>query len=181
METTVYTPIWRDSVNQKQGVRYACFTNRRTWPIDFGTYSADSTTERIDEKTLYDEDGHCASFGLGNIDVRRPVVVLKNSTSVMADRFRIVNVSDTTHSWEANVGETVALDWLKPGWGAFYKIIPIPTGVALLGTSYNNAVHATNPSTATTPRDQIYVYERDSTIFMRTLSPGGTWSREWTI
>ena len=60
--------------NVANGTRAILFVNRRCWPSDFQTYS---------------ETGRACEFGgalvgLGNIDVRRPVIVLKNTTGVIA-------------------------------------------------------------------------------------------------
>ena len=66
------------------------------------------------------------------------------------------------------------LRWLKPGWGALYRIIPIPAGISSHGTAYNNGVRAENPSTDATERDRFMVYERDSVVYLRTIDlPSG--------
>jgi len=153
------------------GSRYLLFANRRCWPIDFQRYGAKSR--------VYGGD----SLGLGTIDVRRPVVVLKNSTGVIADSFLVERVG-TIDPWTttAAIGDTVPLAWLEPGWGALYRITPIPRGVSEFGTAFSNAVRSLNPSSDATPRDRIVVYERDSVVYLRAVdAASGVWSKEWMI
>lgn len=181
MEITHFRPGPQLSAEAAAGVQYLMFTNRRCWPVDFKTYNA-AVVSRFDSIARWDNLAgiHCSTSGLGNIDVRRPVIVLKNTSGVIADSFKIQRVGSTIVRTVA-VGSTVVLDWLTPGWGSLYKITPIPAGVSTLGTAYNNAVRAENPSTDQTQRDRIVVYERDSTIYLRTMDSNGIWSGEWMV
>jgi hypothetical protein len=92
----------------RRGAHYFIITNRRCWPVDTLGYG-DSAVAR---------GAHRA--GLGAIDVRRPVIGLKGS-----GRFRIEKVGHE-REWPSRVvspGEPVQLDWLRPGWGAVYRVI----------------------------------------------------------
>jgi hypothetical protein len=67
-----------------------------------------------------------SSHGLGEIDRRRPVIVLKNSTGLPAGRFLIEKISgEGPWSATAGVGERIPLDWLDPGTGALYRLTPV--------------------------------------------------------
>ncbi len=98
----------------------------------------------------------------------------------MADSL-IVERIDTTWQNTLALDTDVALDWLEPGWGSFYRVRPKPAGVGYSGTAYNNAVHSENPSNDTTQRDRLTVYMRDSVVYLRATDSTGTWSREWMI
>lgn len=96
---------------------YLLLTNRRCWPVDMLRYG-DSA------KAL---GAH--AIGLGAIDVRRPIIVLKRLPEIDADTFLIEKVGDDG-AWPARraaVGELIELDWLTPGWGAFYRVTPVAT------------------------------------------------------
>jgi hypothetical protein len=161
LEVTHFRPDTSDSLGTNTFSRYLLLTNRRTWPIDHAPYTT-------------------GNAGLGNIDVRRPVVKLKNSTGVMADSLIIERI-DTTWQKTLALDTNVALDWLEPGWGSFYRVRPKPAGVGYTGTAYNNAVHSENPSTDATQRDRLTVYMRDSVVYLRATDSTGTWSSEWMI
>ncbi|MEP7218865.1 MAG: hypothetical protein ABI876_08100, partial [Bacteroidota bacterium] len=160
MDVTVFKPGPKQILGGDGDSRFVLFINRRCWPIDFGTYN-DSNRAFFSRVAPYDTLPF-STKGLGNIDVRRPVVVLKNSTGTMADSMMITRVGDSAWSLRARIGDTVQLDWLKPGAGQMYKVKPISAGVSAYGTAYNNAVHGENPSTDSTQRDRFFVYERDS-------------------
>jgi hypothetical protein len=151
--------------------RYLLFTNRRTWPLDTTHYGQRA------------RDAGAEEYGLGYIDVRRPVVKLKNDTPFPADSFLVEKVGHE-EEWPARkvaVGEALELDWLNPGWGALYRLTPVKAAVATHGTAFNNGVHADNPSTDATEHDRIVVYERDSIVYMRTIDSMGVWSGEYMI
>lgn len=168
IELTVFRPksyidtgMWKNSL-------YMLVTNRRTWPIDFTSYTT--------RTTAYGSD----ALGFGNIDVRRPIVRLSNETSVIADSFRIQRIGDTVshvYAYHTNV----VLDWLTPGWGAMYRVTPIPRAVSYYGIAYNNAQRVENPSLDTLARPRITVYERDSIVYMRLVSTSGAWSKEFRV
>ena len=77
------TPLVAGSSVVPYGAFCLQFCNRRLWPIDFNIYNASDT--------MYGG----STTGLGNIDVRRPVIVLKNMTGVIADSFSIRRVGDS--------------------------------------------------------------------------------------
>ena len=183
---------WRAGENlpqaQAKDERFILVTNRRTWPVDRRDYGDSAAghaayIRMVDSATgLYDPS--LSGFhlhGLGAIDVRRPVVVLKNSTSALADSVRIAKVLDTAWSVTAAFGDTVALDWLEPGWGEMYRVTPIARGLSAYGVAFNNAVRAVNPSLDTLDRPRFVVYERDSIVYLRTLSADHGWSVEQRI
>jgi hypothetical protein len=170
LELTHLYPTPGDSAAFRRGARYMVLTNRRTWPIDTLTYTS--------RTTQYGS----ATRGYGNIDVRRPVVILKNTTGVIADSFYIEKVGyETTTRDTARFGDTVVLGWLEPGWGALYRVTPLPSGVSQGGTAYNNAVHSINPSTPDSVFDRLVVYEKDSIVYLRAVDSTGRWSRAWRI
>lgn len=170
LELTHLYPGPRDTVAFRRGARYLVLTNRRTWPIDTLTYSS--------RTTQYGS----ATRGYGNIDVRRPLVVLKNKTGVIADSFFVEKVGyESTTRDTARFGDTVVLGWLEPGWGALYRITPLPSGVSQGGTSYNNVIHSINPSTRDSVCDRLVVYEKDSIVYLRAVDSTGKWSRPWRI
>jgi len=149
--------------------RYLLVTNLRCWPYDEKNYSS------------YVRSFHTTSGrGLGAIDVRRPVVVLKNTTGVIADQALLQRIGDTVVD-TVSFGDPVMLDWLDPGWGAMYRITPIIKPVSALATAYNNAVHALNPSVDGTARDRLFVYERDSAVYVRAMDSMGHWGPEHLI
>jgi hypothetical protein len=164
IELTVFRPkayidtgMWKNSL-------YMLITNRRTWPIDFLKYGT--------RTTAYGSD----SLGFGNIDVRRPMVRLRNATTVVADSFRIQRIgSDTSYVYAYNTD--IVLDWLTPGWGAMYRVTPIPSGISQRGVAWNNAVHAENIGCSIPNAPTVVVYERDSVIYVRKFQ-SGAWSSE---
>ncbi len=165
IELTVFQPKpWYDTGVYRNS-RYALITNRRTFPNDTLRYSSRTTALGGD------------SVGLGFIDARRPVVVFKNTTTVMADSLRLERIGDTIWSAVVAFGQEVALEWLDPGWGHMYRLTPIPNGVSSLGVAFNNAQHAENPSLDAERRPIITVYERDSIVYMRLNHRDGSWSR----
>lgn len=176
MEVTHFLPGKYLAPMEAPGTRFLLFTNLRTWPIDFKTY--DDSTRRLFDRLSADTSSFRIN-GLGNIDVRRPVVVFKG-TDVLADSFRVQRLGDTVWRTFAN-GDTVRLDWLTPGWGAMYRVVPVFAPVSALGTAYNNAVHGENPSTNGTAKDRLIVYERDSVIYLRAMDSAGRWSKEYMI
>lgn len=111
MEITYF----RDGAGTGDGTGYLLFVNRRCWPVDFGRYGSRGTRHGG------------GSIGLGNIDVRRPVVVLRNSVGVTADSFRIERIGGAM-PWSRTVrpGDSVSLEWLRPGRGELYRITPLP-------------------------------------------------------
>jgi hypothetical protein len=127
IELTHFAAGGGDSGGARRGVRYLLITNRRTWPIDSLLYS-DSTTARFDRvDPIHTRAGVLhSSHGLGEIDRRRPVIVLKNSTGLPARRFLIEKISgEGAWSATAGVGERIPLDWLDPGTGALYRLTPV--------------------------------------------------------
>ncbi len=180
VQATVYEPGWQLAAQRDSGVRYLLVLNRRTWPIDFGLYS-DSTAKVLDTLARYDLPRGFThdTVGLGNIDVRRPWVRLKNSAGTLYNAFVVERVGS---SWRDTVpvGVDRPLQWLEPGWGAFYKVTPVRLGVSSLGTAYNNAVRSVTISD-TVRRGQVVVYERDSIIYAQTMDSAGGWSKEFRI
>lgn len=170
MEITHFRAGPRDTIHAGRNARYLMFTNRRTWPTSYRSYGSRA------------QQYGAAANDFGRIDTRRPVIVLKNSTGVIADFMIVEKVGDETATRDTvEVGDTVRLCWLEPGWGALYRITPLPIGVSNGGTAYNNAVHSENPSTNDSSFDRIVVYERDSIVYLRTNDSSGVWSREWMI
>lgn len=168
LEITHFLPGSRDTLRDS---RYFLFTNRRCWPVDTISYGA----------TAQSYGAHAT--GLGAIDVRRPIVVIKSTQGMMSDSVLIEKVGHEG-DWSSRlvaIGDTVELDWLKPGWGAYYRFTVVPVPVSQFGTAYNNAIHGENPSTDSVMKDRIVVYERDSAIYLRTMDPAGRWSHEWLI
>jgi len=149
---------------------YVLLTNRRCWPVDTLAYSS-----YVDSLHPGNE-----SEGFGAIDVRRPYIRLKNTLPVMADSFYVQRIGSSTVKKYAR-GAAIPLDFLEPGWGAMYRITPIPVPVSAYGTAYNNAVHGENPSNDVLRRDRIVVYERDSAVYLRTMDTIGRWGSEWLI
>lgn len=167
-EVTQFSPGIGDTASRLAGARYLLITNRRLWPSDTSAYSA--------AVQLYGG----ASRGLGNIDVRRPVVRFKNGSNVIADSMLVEKVG-ASPAWSKKVklGVDADLDWLKPGRGALYRVTPIPArGVSDYGTAYNNGIHAVNASTAQKDTDRVVVYERDSTVYLRAMDRHGVWGPE---
>lgn len=147
-------------------------SNRRLWPIDTLSYGS---------RYVNWAPSGSQTTGFGAIDVRRPRVVLRNVTSVMADSCTVTRLGDTGWSATTAFGDTIDLHWLSPGWGAFYVITPIPRGVSSFGVAYNNAVRAINPSHDSVSTARVVVYERDSLCYLRSLSSDGVWSPEFMI
>lgn len=164
MVATIFSPGPYDTNTTS---RYLLLTSLRCWPVDSQTY------------TSYVDSLHPGTrlYGFGAIDVRKPVVVLKNSTGVIADSVRIQRIGDTT-SRVFSFGDEIELNWLDPGWGAMYKITPIVKPISALGTAYNNAVHSLNPSEDNAAKDRLFVYERDSVVYLRALDSNGRWGPE---
>jgi hypothetical protein len=185
MEVTHFTPGVYDTAGRKNNARYLLITNRRLWPIDFNTYNADSVRHRFDNIATFAHYDTLSGYqysdkGLGNIDVRRPWVRLKNTTGIVADSFRIEKVGGG-FTRTVTADSLVALDWQKPGWGDMYKVTPIPRGVSTLGTAYNNAVRSENISTDATDKQRIAVFERDSAVYLSVQDENGVWGREFLI
>lgn len=183
LETAIFSPTPRDTAGYATDSRYLFVTNRRLWPIAFKTYSS-SSLAMCDSLAIYDtdstEDYNTSDFG--RIDVRRPVVVLKNSTQTLADSVLIEKVGyEGSWSQRRAFGDTVFLEFLNPGWGSMYRLTPIATGVSHEGTAFNNAVRSENPSTDGDDTPIMAVVERDSTIVLRTFDPGTGWTSEVMI
>ncbi len=178
LEVTHYRPGRGDADGYNRYCRYLLLTNRRLYPVDTLTYSQ-AATDKFDSVAppAYTFSRH----GLGAIDVRRPTIVLKNSTSVLADSFVVTKVLDTTWTRTACVGDTLRLDWLEPGEGELYRLTPTSPGTSHIGTAWANAVHSENLSTDSSAGDRVVVYDRDSVIYMRTVSPSGQLSPEWMV
>lgn len=181
MDLAVFQPGRYLPSDTASGARYLIVVNRRCWPIDTAVYS-DSSTQVLDRFARWDTLAgiHHGTHGLGNIDVRRPVIVLKQSTEVIADSFRVAKVGDS--SWNAVVapGERLNLDWLKPGSGEMYRITPVRHGVSPFGTTWNNAVRSV-ALTDSARGSQMIVYERDSIVYAMTMDSAGRWLREFRI
>ena len=149
LEVSIFRPTPEDTIGYRQNALYVLTTNKRMYPKDFNLY-ADSTLALLD--SLATDDTAAAddyqNRGYGRIDFRRPVVVLKNSSDLLADSAVIEKVGYESE-WTDTIafGNTVCLDWLDPGWGAMYRVIPLPASVSEHGVAYNNAVRSENPST----------------------------------
>jgi hypothetical protein len=169
LEVTQWSPGPYNAADQRIDARYLLLTNRRLWPVDWKHYGSAARSKGAD------------SVGLGAIDVRRPVITLNNISSIMADSMMVEKVLDPTWHRTVAVGTPVELDWLVPGWGEMYRVVPVPSGVSQFGTAYNNAIRSENPSYDNIQCDRILTYERDSIVFLRTLDPTGKWSREVMI
>lgn len=173
MEVTQFYPSTADLPGSATNSRYLLFFNRRLWPVDDRTYSSGSV-DTLDMAALY--TGPSSDTGLGAIDVRRPVVTLKNSTSTMADSF-IVEKIGPFGAWKDTLacGVETPLDWITPGRADFYRITPIPRGVSAYGTPFNNSTHAENLSTDTAEDLRVVVVERDSAIYLRRFRSATGW------
>lgn len=171
IEVTHFRPGEGDTAALHANARYLLITNRRLWPIDMNSYSS--------RTTAYGGGGS----GLGNIDVRKPIVRFKNATNVPADSMLVEKIgADPAWSRRVAINATVDLDWLKPGRGALYRVTPIVgRGVSSYGTAFNNAVRALNPSRPSADTDRIVVYERDSAVFLRTMNRYGIWGAEYLV
>jgi len=175
-ELTHFYPGTRDSAGVAANARYVAVTNRRTFPIDHAYYG--SRTDSLDAES--------SNRGFGFIDVRRPLITLKNSTPEIAESFLVEKVGheDSLH-WNATAGEELALDWLEPGWGGLYRITPIATGISKHGIAATNAAKSINiagpqpfgPDGTSSMRRAI-VYERDSAVYLRTETSPDIWSAE---
>ncbi len=180
LEVSIFRPTPEDTIGYRKNALYVLTTNKRMYPKDFNLY-ADSTLALLD--SLATDDTAAAddyqNRGYGRIDFRRPVVVLKNSSDLLADSAVIEKVGYESE-WTDTIafGNTVCLDWLDPGWGAMYRVIPLPASVSEHGVAYNNAVRSENPSTESKTRDRLVVYERDSVVYMRAVDSTGAWSAE---
>lgn len=173
MEVTQFYPSTADLPGSATNSRYLLFFNRRLWPVDDRTYTRDSV-DILDAAALY--TGPSEATGLGAVDVRRPVVTLKNSTSTMADSF-IVEKIGPFGAWKDTLacGVETPLDWITPGRADFYRITPIPRGVSAYGTPFNNSTHAENLSTDTAEDLRVVVVERDSAIYLRRFHSATGW------
>lgn len=192
MDVTIFKPLPQFEAEDGRDTRYILFTNLRCWPIDFNDYhdshGSDSlVTSCFQNLSLYPSNDPFMSTGLGNVDVRRPVVKFKN-TGTIGDSVEIQKVGSSSEPWvRYNAGEGVPLDWLRPGEGEMYRVRPVQAPIATYGNAYNNAVHTENPSTidnqagTVQERDRIVVYERDSSIYLRAMKPSGGWSPELLI
>ncbi len=176
MEVTQFYPSTGDSAVADNDGRYLLFVNRRTYPIDTLTYSSTAIAQ-LDANATY--TGTSSTTGFGAIDVRRPVVVLKNSTSTIADSMVVEKIS--RHGvWidTVAVGDELALDWIRPGRGELYRITPIQSRASYAATAYNNSVHAENTSTDEVEKDRLVVIERDSAVWLRRFHSTTGWSDE---
>jgi len=182
LELTHYWPRSGDVVGTRASARYLLVTNRRLYPIDFQQYS-NATRLLMDSVTSNDTSTAARHRlkGLGNIDVRRPVLWLRNSTPVLGDSLLVEKIDTGNWKRTISVRDSIELDWLRPGDGALYRVTPIGDGISLEGTAYNNAVHSENPSRPGATKDRIVVYERDSIVYLRTLDSLGRWGREFRI
>ncbi len=169
LELTHFRPGARLADQDQAGVRFLLLTNRRTWPVDERSYSSSTTT-------AYGGSAH----GLGAIDVRRPIIVLKNNGPVIADSLLVEKVLDSTWRRTVAVGTPLELDWLRPGWGEMYRVTPVRAGLSMLGTAYNNAVRSVILSD-TARRAQVVIYERDSIVWGMIMDSLGNWSREFRV
>lgn len=163
LEITHYK--FKDPTRSATGERVLLLTNKRTWPTD--------TTHQTEATKYWD-----GNYGLGAIDVRLPVLRLKNTTGVVADSFVIERVGEP-YAWRDTgaFGHDLRLQWLEPGWGAMYRVTPLSAGVSDYGTSFSNAVRSIKAHGR-----QFVVFERDSAIFLRTIAPDGVWlNAEWMI
>jgi len=182
VELSEFNPGPADSNQMSQ---YLIVTNRRTWPIDTRTYGPRTNVLSDSNAKGYDVNGY------GPIDVRRPVIKLKAPPNGMiATQYRIRRIGSGSTWRTVNVGDAVELDWLDPGWGAMYQVVPI--GISKYGTAYNNAVHAENLTRDTLSLPDIHgvkkfvtdaqkkfvVYERDSSVYLRVLDTNGVWGGE---
>ncbi|MCC7437279.1 MAG: T9SS type A sorting domain-containing protein [Armatimonadetes bacterium] len=161
--------MFKNQQRNATGERVLVVTNKRTWPTDW-----DHSTPA----TKY-WDGN---YGLGPIDVRLPVLRLKNTTGVVADSFIVERVGES-YAWRDTgaFGQDLQLQWLEPGWGAMYRITPLASGVSGYGTSFSNAVRSLNTSSPSTNSTRYLTYERDSVVYLRALSSGGKWGKEFMI
>ncbi|MBL7987115.1 MAG: T9SS type A sorting domain-containing protein [Chlorobi bacterium] len=166
LEITHYK--FKDQQRSATGERVLLVTNKRTWPTD---WDHDSTNPYWD-----------GNYGLGAIDVRLPVLRLKNSTGVVADSFIIERVGEP-YAWRDTgaFGQNLPLQWLEPGWGAMYRVIPLASGVSDYGTSFSNAVRSLNTSTPSSAGTRYLAYERDSVVYLRALSAEGAWGKEFML
>ena len=173
MEATIFRPD--SSAGFAAGECFLLLTNRLTWPVDTLRYS-ERTIDLFDSLHPWFP---CRSVGLGAIDVRRPVILLANSTDFLADSLVIGRIT-RTGSWIDTVafGDTLVLDWQLPGRGAMYRLRPLRSVISEHGVAYNNAVRSENPSTESKARDRLVVYERDSVVYMRAVDSTGAWSAE---
>lgn len=183
LEAAVFSPTPRDTAGYASDARYLIVTNRRLWPVAFKTYDSVSLVI-LDTLAVYDTaaatDYSLSDFG--RIDVRRPVVVLKNSTQTMADSVLVEKVGyEGSWSQRRAFGDTIPLDYLNPGAGSMYRLTPIATGVSYEGTAFNNAVRSENPSTDGEDKPVMAVVERDSSVYLRTYTPGFGWTAEARI
>lgn len=181
MDIAVFEPGDHLPADTAAGARYLLVVNRRCWPVDSMTYSSSSASQ-LDQVSRWDTLAgiHHGTHGFGNIDVRRPVIVLKQNTGTLVDSFRVTKVGDTSWSMTVVPGARLQLDWLRPGGGEMYKITPIRSGLSPLGTAYNNAVRSVSLSDAAR-KQQVVVYERDSIIYAMTMDSSGRWSKELRI
>ena len=145
--------------------------NLRCWPYDTLTYT----------DKLLQYDSTTSLHGFGAIDARKPVIRLKDYSIDPADSFEVASVSDTSWHRMVRAGDTLSLKWLDPGAGAMYRITPHLGGISDLGTAFNNAVRAINPSNDQTQRNRLLVYSRDSVVYLRSIDSAGTRAAEWMI
>jgi hypothetical protein len=180
-ELTHFRPRRADTASTRDDSRYLVITNRRLYPIDYSTYSGATTDlfESVSDNPL----DTFSTVGLGHIDVRRPVLWLRNSTSTLADSFVVEKVDTGTWRRTVALGDSVELDWLAPGHGAMYRVTPVAKTVSPFGVAYNNSVHAIEAdlrglhSTAG-GGFPVAVYERDSAIYKRMMDADSVWSGE---
>ncbi|MBS1911322.1 MAG: hypothetical protein JST22_04995 [Bacteroidetes bacterium] len=184
LDITEFDPGPNLPADRATNATYLMVSNTRCWPIDHRHY-ADSSLRIFDTVARYapavlGNGRRSDTIGLGNIDVRRPILIFKNGTGVIADSARVQRIGDTATRTVA-YGVPVPLDWITPGWGHLYKVTPVARLVSEHGTAWNNAVHAENFSSDSVQRERIICYERDSVIYLRALDTAGVISHEWMI
>ncbi|MCB9217746.1 MAG: T9SS type A sorting domain-containing protein [Ignavibacteria bacterium] len=178
IELSHFLPGAGDATATVPGVHYLCILNKRTWPIDtlvndtiwIDKETGDSLTTPITRSRT----------PLGYIDVRKPVLRLRNAGADVSDSCIIERVGRT---WKDTVAynDLVDLDWHRPGEGGLYRVTPIPSGVSSYGVAYNNAVRSENTADDTDPGYQVTFVERDSAVWVRSYVPGSGWGEEFLV
>ena len=178
VELSHFLPGAGDATATRPGVHYICILNKRTWPMDtlvndtiwIDKETGDSLTTPIPRTRT----------PLGYIDVRKPVLRLRNAGADLSDSCIIERVG---RAWQDTVAynDLVDLDWHRPGEGGLYRITPLPSGVSGLGVAYNNAVRSENTASETDPGYQVTVVERDSAVWLRRYTPGSGWGEEFLV
>ena len=169
VEITHFSPGSGDTSTWGDQTHYYLCLNKRLWPLD--TVTSDTIV------TGYGDTVARTRSPFGYIDVRKPVMTFRNSTSVLADSVVIEGLLSGFRD-TALFGDPVELNWLKPGSAELYRLTVLPVQLSDVGTAYNNAVHTENPEYDTLGRDRLIVYERDSAVYIRTVDTRGGWSGE---